>query len=243
MRNKDLKRRMAYEGLVILGTLALLLFICRLWPFLLLVILGIFVAAIRLVFLSTKKVENVELMPPPALPQEPTGKDVQELAYSSIQRRITELVLTDHPSARWVWETSNAKRAIMSGDEVFILLNRAGGYRKALVIIQNLQVCGLAYQEQPNDDVAPKMDQDEEGIEEPIPQNYEYLAFEWVDAHAVDLNERCNECIAQGVSTLFLKAEELPLQESWPDICRELERGGMETCTCLPDGIEIHLAL
>lgn len=34
MNNKDWKRHIAYEALVILGLLALLTFICRLWPIL-----------------------------------------------------------------------------------------------------------------------------------------------------------------------------------------------------------------
>lgn len=37
MQNKEFKRHIAYEVLTILGTLALLLFVCRLWPILLLV--------------------------------------------------------------------------------------------------------------------------------------------------------------------------------------------------------------
>lgn len=41
MNNKDRKRQIAYEVLMILGSLALLTFICRLWPILLLIILGI----------------------------------------------------------------------------------------------------------------------------------------------------------------------------------------------------------
>ena len=45
MTNKEKNRQIAYEALVILGMLALLTFICRLWPILLLIILGIFVAA------------------------------------------------------------------------------------------------------------------------------------------------------------------------------------------------------
>ena len=70
-------------------------------------------------------------------------------------------------------------------------------------------------------------------------ENYEYLAFEWVDAHAVELNERCNECIAQGLSMLEISEAELPAHESWPDICRELARNGMEHCSCTETGIII----
>ena len=47
MNQKEYKRRMAYEALIMLLLLALLLFITRLWPILLLVILGIFIATLR----------------------------------------------------------------------------------------------------------------------------------------------------------------------------------------------------
>ena len=54
MNDKNRQRHLAYEVLVILGQLALLTFITRLWPILLLVILGIFIAALRLLFLSSQ---------------------------------------------------------------------------------------------------------------------------------------------------------------------------------------------
>lgn len=242
MNKKEFKRHLAYEALVILGVLALLLFICRLWPILLLVILGIFIAALRLLFLSAKKVEIIEPLPQLAEPAEPTEKDVEELAYSAIQRRITELVLADYPDARWVWRTPNAKEHILKGEKVHILLNRAGGYRQALVVVQNLRVCGLTFQSAPDtaEQDTPNTQDDEEQAQEQ-PQNFEYLAFEWVDAHAVELNERCNESIAQGFSSLLLGADELPAPESWPDICRELDRNGIENCECTENGIQIHL--
>ena len=41
MTKKEWQRRMAYEALVILGMLALLLFVCRLWPILLLSLIHI----------------------------------------------------------------------------------------------------------------------------------------------------------------------------------------------------------
>ena len=44
MTKKDWQRHLAYEALVILGVLALLLFVCRLWPILLLAMLGIIIA-------------------------------------------------------------------------------------------------------------------------------------------------------------------------------------------------------
>lgn len=94
MNNKDRKRQIAYEVLMILGSLALLTFICRLWPILLLIILGIFVAAIRLLFLSGNRVDPVE--PQPLLPapiSAPTESDLRKLAHSLITYRVTTLVL------------------------------------------------------------------------------------------------------------------------------------------------------
>lgn len=144
MQNKEFKRHIAYEVLTILGTLALLLFVCRLWPILLLVILGIFIAAMRLLFLSARKVENIPPLLPAARP-EPTDQDIRDMAFGSMQRRITELVTADFPNARWVWKTPNAMHNIATGNEVRILLNHAGGYREAIVVIRGLQVCSLTY--------------------------------------------------------------------------------------------------
>ena len=134
MNSKDRKRQIAYEVLMILGMLALLTFICRLWPILLLIILGIFVAAIRLLFLSGNRVDPVEpqLLLPAPIPA-PTENDLRKLAHSLITSRITTLVLNEYPNARWIWEAPNAFELIELGEEVYILLNRAGGYRKAKV--------------------------------------------------------------------------------------------------------------
>lgn len=246
MQNKEFKRRIAYEVLTILGTLALLLFVCRLWPILLLVILGIFIAALRLLFLSVKKVEKI---PPllPAVRAEPTEQDIQAMTFGTVQQRVTELVAADFPDARWVWKTPNAKHNLASGNEVRILLNRAGGYREAIVVVRGFQVCGLSYVHAEETDAPEPEDEETETADGTAeypqksapPENYEYLAFEWVDAHVMELNGRCNESIAQGLSLLEIPAAELPAHESWPDICRELERNGMENCCCTENGITI----
>ena len=213
MNQKEFKRRMAYEVLIILGMLALLTFICRLWPILLLIILGIFIAAIRLLFLSSKKVEVIEPMPQAPEPvKEPTERDVRELAYAVILKRITELITDEYPDARWVWENPNAKQCIQNGEEVYVLLNRAGGYRRAKVVIANLQVLGIKYcsaeeedtpenqeldtKEQEETDVSESPEESESEEERPV--NYELLAYEWTEAHIVELNARCNEAIAEG---------------------------------------------
>lgn len=243
MNKKDQKRHMAYEALVLLGMLALLTFICRLWPILLLIILGIFAAMIRLLFLSSRKIEVI--VPLPLLPEpvkETTEKDVQVLAYSVILRRVTELVLSEYPEARWVWEVPNAEKLIQESQEVFILLNRAGGYRRAKVVIRNLQVVGIEYNPQVEENaVLEPEDNAPEPEEEPEVQNYELLAFEWADAHIFELNARCNEAIGENLSELILLAEELPIRESWADICRELIRAGLTDVQCVSEGIKINL--
>lgn len=243
MNKKDQKRHMAYEALVLLGMLALLTFICRLWPILLLIILGIFAAVMRLLFLSSRKIEVI--VPLPLLPEpvkEATEKDVQVLAYSVILRRVTELVLSEYPEARWIWEAPNAERLIRENQEVFILLNRAGGYRRARVVIQNLQVVGIEYNPPAEEDaVLEPEDNAPEPEEEPEVQNYELLAFEWADAHIFELNARCNEAIGENLSELILLAEELPVRESWADICQELIRAGLTDVQCVSEGIKINL--
>ena len=244
MGNKDFKRHIAYEALVIMGLMALLLFICRLWPILLLTILGILIAVIRLLFLSQRKVEVIKPMEGPSQVEGyHTEQDVQNLAFSVIQQKITRLIAESYPEARWVWKTPRAKKKIMAGEEVRILLNRAGGYREAVVLVQNLCVTGLTYCSTLEKETLAGDGQITDTLEEveQTPVNFEYLAFEWVDAHAVELNTRCNECVAQGEPTLLLTADELPISGSWPDVCKELVRNGIKGCQCTPDGIQINL--
>ena len=86
---------------------------------------------------------------------------------------------------------------------VRMLLNHAGGYREAIVVIRGLQVCSLTY---PHAEEAkmPETENDETGTEEneddtpqkvDPPENYEYLAFEWVDAQVMELKERWQNCL------------------------------------------------
>ncbi len=249
MNDKNFKRKMAQEALVLLGMLALLLFITRLWPLLLLVILGIFIAVLRLLFLSAKKTEPEAPAMPLALPPPKTETDLQTLAFTIIQRRITQILQDKYPDARWVWESSRAREDIMEGLPVFILLNHAGGYRRGKVILRNLQVLGLDFE------TAETKKEDEPPIPielptspVPIPAEDEYepaedyglVAFQWVEAHILELNERCNEAIAQGKTEYLIPAEELPVSESWDAICQELIRNDLHGAMCCDDGIIIE---
>ena len=242
MNNREHQRKTVSEVIRILGVLALLTFICRLWPIHLLIILGIFVAALRLLFMSSKNVEAINPLPPLTEPApEPTESDLQKMAYSLILKRITSVVLAEYPEARWVWESPNAQRLIEFGEDVYILLNRAGGYHKAKVIIQNLQVIGLQYQEPPIASKESNEEATDDTANEKLKENYELIAFEWTESHIFDLNTRCNDAIGKGLPEIILTADELPTRESWPDICRELIRANLENVECVPEGIKINL--
>ena len=74
-----------------------------------------------------------------------------------------------------------------------------------------------------------------------MPQvNYELIAYEWVDAHIMELNARCNEAIGKNQEALHLMPEELPVKESWANICAELVRAELSDVELQDDGIRIH---
>lgn len=248
--NKDFVRRMTHEALVILGVLAFFTFMFRLWPLLVLVIFCIIGGAVRLLFLKAKNAtESPVAEDKTAEPKKaPTERDVRDLAYSVILARISEMVSSEYPTAKWVWEKPNARKLIENGEDVFILLNGAGGYRRAKVKIQNLQVLGVDYiiaelPQKPQTDTGEDIeDADEEDIT-PIPVNYELIAFEWVEAHIMDLNERINDAIAQGQAECVIPEEELPTRESYAAIIEELGRQDIENAEEDPHGIKIKFKL
>ena len=252
MNDKNRQRHLAYEALVILGQLALLTFITRLWPILLLIILGIFIATLRLLFLSSQKVEPIKplpaLPPPSRLPEE---MDMQSMAYCIIQRRITQILQEKYPDARWIWENPRAKEDILAGNPVYVLLSKAGGYRRGHVIIRQLQVFDVVFEEEkpktetpaPNPaskpgPVPPAPPSEEE--DEPMPENFGLIAFNWVEAHVMELNDRCNEAIAEGLSEYLISADELPVSESWEEVCKVLIRNEFHGAQCCDEGIIIE---
>ena len=234
------------EVLLLMASLALIVLMCRLWPLLLLMIIGLFVAMIVLLFRATADPKPVEPKPIPVTPKEParipTQNDVFTLAYSVILRRVTELVREKYPQARWIWESSNARALIENGDDVYILLNRAGGYNRAKVTIVNLQVTDIVFGTPEIDDVTDDADADDlDDTDEELPENYELIAFEWVEAHIMNLNARCNEALGEGKDTVLITADELPVKESWIDVCKQLQKNEIENLECVPEGIQIKL--
>lgn len=251
MKDKDYKRHVAYEVLVFLGLLAIFLYMTRLWPILLLVILGIFIAAIRLLFLANRRVEPAEpILALPAPKPQPSETDMENMVYMLIQRRITQILTDKFPNVRWIWENARAKEDILAGNPVYVILNKAGGYRRARVVIHNLQVFDVLLDDEsskkPPEDKDPPAggshtDSPEESDEDEIPENYGLLAFQWVEAHVMELNERCNEAIAQGVQEILICADELPVRESWDEICKELARNDLPGAQCCDEGIIIEI--
>ena len=53
-----------------------------------------------------------------------------------------------YPEVRWIWENPNAKEDIMIGNPVYVLLNKAGGYRRGRVVLRNLQVFDVVFEEE-----------------------------------------------------------------------------------------------
>ena len=250
MNDKNKQRHMAYEAMMVLMQIALLTFIIRLWPILLLMILGIFVAALRLLFLSSKKIEPVkpiEALPPSAV--HPTEPDMEDMAYFVIQRRITQILQEKYPNVRWIWENPCAKEDIIAGNPVYVLLNKAGGYRRGHVVIRNLQVFDVSFadeKKESNDPVPPSEDVPEPAppatppVDDEIPENYGLIAFQWVEAHVMELNDRCNEAIGEGFTEYLIPASELPVSESWEEICKELIRNDLHGAQCCDEGIIIE---
>lgn len=260
MNKNEQKRHFAKEVINLLGSLALLMFVCRLWPILFLVILGIFVAALRLLFLSAKRIKVLEPLDDSSqtdfIYENDRAEESPEEVYGRIQQQITEILLEDYPNVRWVWENKNAKADVLASQPVWILLNKAGGYRRALVTIVNQQVLDVTtdvvylkpLRKLPDEEVTPEppeeLEPDEaEEVPEKVkpPVNYSLVAFQWVEDHILTLNEQCNEAIAQGQDTFLIPAEKLPEKEAWDCICEELLRNEIKGAQCYDGGIKIKI--
>lgn len=251
MMTKERKQAIAYEALVILNVLGLLTFITRLWPILLFIILAIAIAAVRLLFLGTRQpdaavnpVPDLPALPPPLVTN--NEQDLYRIAYGLLQRRITEELLSRYPDVRWIWEASDAMEQMKAGGELTVLLNRAGGYRKAYVTVRNLQFAGLSLQKaetpcDPSPSPAADTGTDEDDEE---PENYELVAYEWVDQNILRLNNQCQDAIADDQETFYVSDADLPEDpKSWPVICEELVRRGFSGAEPEDDGILINSRL
>lgn len=251
MNEKNRQRHLTYEALVILGQLALLTYITRLWPILLVILAGIFVAMVRLLVLSANSVEPAPpLLSLPAPTRVPTQADMQSMAYELIQNRITQILLSRYPQVRWVWENPRAKEDIMAGNTVYVLLNKAGGYRRGRVVIQQLQVIDVVFEPEAANNCAPVSPSSPESApvtvpspkdeEDDCPEDFCLIAFQWVESHILELNAQCNEAIGEGLVEYLIPEDSLPVSESWDAICQELIRNDFHGAQCCDEGILIE---
>ena len=181
-----------------------------------------------------------------ALPPPASEESVLNTAFSVLQRRITEQVLLRYPNARWVWGVADARERFVHGGELSILLNRAGGYRRAVVQVNNLQFCGLQYPtaEQPQQPAlrAGKLSRRKSRNRSRRQWDYGLLAFEWVEANLQALNAQCNEVIGQREGTASgSPPASSPMGTAGPPICKELLRNGFFAAEPLADGIQVQI--
>ena len=237
------KKHLINDIFVVIMLLAALLTIIRLWPLLLLLLIGLIAYALWVLFRVSRQPVKPEPTLLPMLPAPVTEQSMLSTAFSLLQRRISEQVNAQYPNARWVWSVPDAFNRFAAGQDLVILLNGAGGYRKATVQVKNLQFAGLFYHTIPipgSQNEQPKN----------VPTNplvgsesvdYGLLCFEWVEANMQHLNTLSNETVAAGQIEFRIPAEELPHGDSWPMLCAELVRNGFAAAKPLADGIHVKI--
>ena len=246
----ETKKQRRCDLLTTIGLFLLLVFTCRLWPLLLLMMLGIFAYAIW----ALVENERQRTVPPPppllALPAPVSEQDLINNAFGLLQRRITEELTHDFPHAKWVWGKAGARLSFATGEDLLILLADAEGRRSATVRTNALQFSQLlyhAYQPQPVDPMQDPHTQsdstaeDEEDDSDSSSVDFGLLAFEWVDANLKELNGYANEAVAKGQQEFLLSADNLPHGDSWVIICKELVRNGFLGATAMADGIRVQI--
>lgn len=242
----DKKNHLLNDVFMVIMLLAVLLTIIRFWPILLLLLIGLVGYALWVLFQVTKQPVKPELVPLPMLSAPVSEQSMLTAAFSLLQRRISEQVSAQYPNARWVWNMSNAFNQFATGQDLVILLNGAGGYRKATVQIRDLQFVGLIYHTIPNTEPQSEPAQNDPlgqggGPAESETVDYGLLSFEWVEANMQRLNALSNEAIAAGQNGFRIPAEELPHGDSWPALCVELVRNGFAAAEPKADGIHTKI--
>lgn len=237
---KKTKYQKVKDSLIIIGIAAFFLYMFRLWFLLIPAIIAIIVLAIILVLMKRNNTSERCDTPTTVTAPEPEEANVINLAYSVILKRVSELVSEFSRDAKWVWKEPNAKQRIAAGEDVSIVMNQAVGFKEAKVFIKNLCVERLeVVASKGASHETPEADDDDEP--EAKPENYELVAFEWVEKNILELNNRCNEEIGLGHKELILLEAELPVKDSWLDVCNELKKQGLEKLEPVPEGIKIIL--
>ncbi len=242
--NPEKKKQKVSDIMTLIVMLGVLIVTVRLWPILLLLLIGVIGYALWALVHVRKQPVQAESAPPPAPPALATEQSVLNGAFGLLQRRISEAVADRYPDARWVWSVSDAFSQFTSGRPLTILLNGAGGYQKATVQVKELQFVGLTYGDgldtDPRQDSQPEQpEEDSQGEPEPI--DFGLLAFEWVEANLQRLNAQGNETVAAGKKEFRIPAEELPHGDGWPAVCAELSRCGFADAIPVAGGIQVKI--
>lgn len=157
--------------------------------------------------------------------------------YNDVSKQITEQVSTEYPNAKWVFNHPNSVSALKAGETVQIILNGAGGYRKANVRLKD-GIVDTEYITNQKDNVNIP---DETTEQQEVSEDYGLMAFDWVEAHITSLNEKFGEIMSDNKTEYVISTGELPNPKSWEDICTELERQGLKKAEIIPDGIKITI--
>ena len=200
---------------IVLGVSCLVLYMFRLWPLVLAVLLvGGGVLLKRVLFPKNVVQEQQETMQQ-SIPTIYDDQDILDKKYEFAIEKISCLIEKEYPNAKWIWESVKWKEFFQKDEDVYIRLNKDGDYKRARITIQDGFVSNveILVDEQPIE-VTPKQ----------LPANSQdesvRMAFEWVEEHLLELNERCNEIIGQGKNELVLSASELPDEKCWENICK-----------------------
>lgn len=240
----DKKNQVSHSILTLLVALSLLALLLRLWPVLLLLMLGLFGYGLWALIHALRQPAAVRPPAQEAPPVQPMPMSEQELlaaAFGLFQRRITEHVSAVYPHAKWVWSEPGARERFAAGGPLTILLNGAGGYQKAVVQVNGLQFSCLRYLPR-NGGTEPEPDPAQPPEENDPPQvDYGLLAFEWVEANVQRLYAQNNEAISAGRVAFRIPAEELPHGGCWPPICAELARYGFAGAEPVANGIHVQI--
>lgn len=243
MKHKERAGQITADIIVLYVSLLLLCFICRLWPVILLAILGLFVVMIRMVFLSMgnkDKSEKTDI----ELPVESrdrqifTRGELEMAVFQDFKDQVNEFVLSHWKDASWCFEKADARQRIFAGADLYIRLDHTGGYKRAKVIYQGLKVYGLKYGNTKNH--MGNNQPDDDPIEPPV-VNFSMIAFEWCEANLSEINERIEKAFTENKAEVLIPIDELPVPDSYEDICKEILRRLNRDAKILTDGIIIIL--
>ena len=234
MRNYHLSK-----GEVFIAAICFFLFMFRLWPLIILAVpIGLVMFVIRALF--PKKAETIfGKQQEENITKNEIDCDEWAIRYEQAKEKISVLVQEKYPSAQWVWESSKWKSEFQSGADLYIRLNKEGGYKRVKVFMQDWYVRGIEIIES----ALPASDTTEtKQVSKKTKDDSVRVAYEWVETHLLELNERCNEIIGQGNDELTLQASELPEERYWNAITQELIKAGLDQVEILSgEGIKIIL--